>query len=80
MGIDVPPAGLGIQSNDYACPALRFPIDIKDGTITGSLTRVPSADGAMIVEQGNGPVSSPVTGAVQPDGSTTAEWLNYHGS
>jgi hypothetical protein len=76
--IDVPPAGSISQSSDYTCPALRFPIDVKNGVITGSLTRVPSSDGAVVVEQGSGPVSAPVTGTVQPDGSLTAEWLNYH--
>lgn len=74
--VDVPPAGLVSQSNDYACPALRFPINIKDGAITGTLTRVPSENG-VVVEQGSGQDSAPVTGAVQPDGSVTAAWLNY---
>jgi hypothetical protein len=57
---------------------LRFPIAIKDGEISGTLHRVPSTTDGVIVEAGSGPDSAPVTGTVRPDGSVTAEWMNYH--
>jgi hypothetical protein len=76
--VDVPAAGQLNGSSESVCPALRFPIEIKDGHVGGTLTRVPSRTGDVIVEAGKGPVSAPVTGTVQPDGSVTAEWLNYH--
>jgi hypothetical protein len=60
------------------CPALRFPISIKDGQIEGTLHRVPTSTGDVVVEAGAGPDSGPITGTVQPDGSVTADWMNYH--
>jgi len=76
--VDVPAAGNIARENYSVCPALRFAIDIKDGQIRGTLHRVPTATGDVIVEAGNGRDAGPVTGAVQPDGTVTAVWMNYH--
>jgi hypothetical protein len=76
--IDVPASTTIAATADSACPALRFPVQIRDNQVTGVLTRVPSRDGAVIVEAGNGGDAAPVSGTVQPDGTVTAQWENYH--
>lgn len=76
--IDVPASTTIATTGDSACPALRFPVQIRDNQVTGVLTRVPSRDGGVIVEAGNGSDSASVSGTVQPDGTVTAQWENYH--
>jgi YD repeat-containing protein len=76
--VDTPAAGTINGSNYSQCPALRFPIAIKDGQITGELHRVASATGDVIVEAGGGSDAAPITGTVQPDGTVTAQWMDYH--
>jgi hypothetical protein len=68
-----------VPSRDYlahveACPALRFPIEIKDGQVSGVLVPVPSPDAGIIISSGNGDRSAAMTGAVQADGTMTAAW------
>ncbi len=76
--VDVPSAGTISNTNNETCPALRIPIQIRDNRVTGSLQRVATTTGAVIVEPGNGRTSAPVTGTVAPDGTVNAEWQNYH--
>ncbi len=71
--VDVQAADPISQTSDSVCPALRFPVQIKDSQVTGTLTRVPSRDGVMIVEAGKGTDSGPVTGTVQADGTVNAQ-------
>jgi hypothetical protein len=76
--IDLPSSSIISRSDDSACPAVRFPIAIRDGQVFATLTRVPSRDGGVIVEAGGGIASAPVTGMVQADGTVEAQWQNYH--
>jgi hypothetical protein len=76
--IDVPASATIASTADSACPALRFPVQIRDNQVAGVLTRVPTRDGGVIFEAGSGTDSGPVTGTVQPDGTVTAQWENYH--
>jgi hypothetical protein len=78
--VDVPAAGLiNNRSNNEVCPALRIPIQIRNDQVTGTLQRVATATGAVVVEQGAGSGDSgPVTGTVAPDGTVNAQWQNYH--
>ena len=76
--VDVPAVGYMASAGEYRCPALRFPIDIRGGRVTGSLERVPSSDPGVTVESGGGQTSAPVTGSVGANGTVTARWLNYH--
>jgi hypothetical protein len=76
--IDAPSVGFIPRSSDSVCPALRFSVEVTDGQVNGTLTRVPSRDGQLIVEAGTGNDSAAVIGSVQPDGTVTATWENYH--
>ena len=77
--VDVPSAGtINDQSNNSVCPALRIPVRIHDNQVSGSLERVSTTTGAVIVEAGQGRLAAPVTGAVAPDGTVDAQWQNYH--
>jgi len=76
--VDVPAAGYIQYSGEYRCPALRFPLQISDGRVAGTLERVPSDDPGVTVEAGSGQASAPVTGSIGADGTVTASWLNYH--
>lgn len=78
--IDVPASGLVHGTSDSTCPALRFPVRIKDGRVTGMLTRVPARDGELIVEAGAGPDAAPLIGSVQSDGAVQAAWQGFHAS
>jgi hypothetical protein len=74
--VDFPASGFIEATGGQVCPALRLPIDIKDGHVFASLTRMPSVNGIMI-ETEDGPQSTPVTGTVQPDGAVQANWQSY---
>jgi len=74
--VDVPSADFNSTTGASDCPALRFPLQIRDGQVTGVLARVPSSDG-VVVEAENGADSASVTGTVQPDGTVHAEWERY---
>jgi hypothetical protein len=76
--VDVPSGGPLSGGDEALCPALRFTVAIKDSHVTGTLTRVPTRTGGVVVETGTSNVSAPVTGTVQPDGTVAADWLNYH--
>jgi hypothetical protein len=76
--IDIPPSTIISREDESACPALRFPVQIKDGRVTGSLEQVPSAESSLVVENGDGPAASMVTGTVGADGTVDAQWQNYH--
>jgi hypothetical protein len=74
--VDVPSsAGSGTHGGAPACPALRFPVEIKDSVVTGSLERVGTGN---IVGSGYDRNARPINGTVTPDGTVTGEWLNYH--
>lgn len=76
--IDVPSADPVAGTTYSVCAALQFPIQIKDGRVTGSLTEVPAADSSMLVEAGTGRSAAPITGTVDPSGAVQAQWQNYH--
>lgn len=76
--VDVPPAEYNAAAGEYSCPALRFPLKIQNGRVTGQLEPVPSSDPGLTVEAGRGRDSAPVTGSVEADGTVTASWLDYH--
>jgi hypothetical protein len=77
--VDAPAAGQ-VSSSDVTggCEAVRIPFQISDNRVTGSLQRAPYGTGR--VEAGSGGSASPVTGTVQPDGTLTVAWQNYHAS
>lgn len=52
-------------------------MQIRDNQITGSLERVATTTGPVIVERGQGRNARPVTGTVAPDGTVNAQWQNY---
>ena len=74
--VSVPPADFNSTTGASDCPALRFPLQIRDGQVTGVLARVPSSDG-VVVEAESGTDSAPVTGTVQLDGTVHAQWERY---
>jgi hypothetical protein len=76
--VDVPAANYIESAGAYRCPALRFPLQIQDGHITGMLTRVPTSNPGVTVEAGRGPDAAPVTGTVGDGGIVAARWLDYH--
>jgi hypothetical protein len=79
--VDVPSAGTINGSNNMVCPALRIPVQIRDNEVTGTLQRVETTTGAVIVEAGNNNASAgPVAGTVAPDGTVNAHWQNYRAS
>jgi hypothetical protein len=78
--VDVPPSPTLPESSESVCPALRFPVRIADGRLMGALTRVPSNVGGAVIEQGSGPRSAPIAGAIEADGTLHAQWENYHAS
>ncbi len=72
--VDFPSGPLVSGTNQSTCPALRLRADIKDGQVSGSLTRFFPGN---VVENDRGPASSPVTGTVHPDGTVEAYWLGW---
>ena len=72
--VDFPPSPVISGESELVCPALRLRADVKDGEISGSLTRFQPGN---IVENDAGRASSPVTGMVHPDGSVEAYWLGW---
>src|ERR1700685_3744379 len=66
--VDVPSSPMIGRTSEAACPALRLPVRIERGQVTGELTRVPSRAGAMMLESGEGADAAPVTGEVEADG------------
>jgi hypothetical protein len=79
--VDIPASTPISSSYTSTCPADRFPLEIRDNQIIGSLHRVLN-DGSerTAVESGSGRDARPVLGSVQPDGSVTAQWENYKAS
>lgn len=75
--VDVPAAGFNSTTSNYACPALRLPIQIESSRVVGSLERVSTTTGAVIVQAGNDRAATPVSGSVAPDGTVRAQWENY---
>lgn len=78
--IVLPAVGTAYQTAAATCPALQMNVQIKNSQVIGELVRVPSNTGALVVQSGEGRASAPVTGAVQPNGQVTAEWMNYNAS
>jgi hypothetical protein len=77
--VDAAPAAQTSSSDVPAgCDAVRLPFKVVDNQITGSLQRAPYGTGR--VEGGSGSSAAPITGTVQPDGTFTAQWQNYHGT
>jgi hypothetical protein len=73
--IDVPPSKVTGSNPAPTCPALRLPVTIADGEVSGSLKRGTTLN---TVKGGAGPDSAPVTGTIAPDGTVRAQWENYH--
>jgi hypothetical protein len=76
--VDVPASQTLAGNTQPACPASRFPLEIRDNVVYGSLERVYSGGSSSVVETGTDKNARPVFGTVQPDGSVTAAWLDYH--
>jgi len=75
--LDVPPSSTIARVDGSSCPALRLPVQVMNGQVTGMLHRVPSADDTDMVEAGAGPYAAPVTGQVSADGAVEAQWQGY---
>jgi len=78
--LDFPAAGFIENADQYVCPALRLPLEVRGGQVIGALHRVPSTTAGSEIEAGGGPNSVPVTGTVQPNGTVNAQWGPYHAS
>jgi hypothetical protein len=76
--LDFPAAGFIENADEYACPALRLPLEVQGGQVIGALHRVPSTTAGTEIEAGGGPNSVLVTGTVQPNGIVNAQWGPYH--
>ena len=74
--IDLPPSAITGGNPDPTCPALRFPIRIKDNSINASLERVPSVN-PNVIGPGYSGNAIPVKGSVDSSGMLTASWQRY---
>jgi len=74
--IDVP-ATMDGDGRNPTCAALRFPLEVKDNLVGGSLERI-YAGGYNVVERGYDSNATPISGSVQADGTVTFEWEGYH--
>jgi hypothetical protein len=74
--VDAPAAGGAIGAEgQYICPALRLPLEVKNGEVTGTLERT---QGNEIVAGNTNPSAAPVSGTVSPNGTVNVMWLNFH--
>jgi hypothetical protein len=76
--VDVPASQTLAGNTQPACPASRFPLEVRDNVVYGSLERVFTGGSSPVVETGTDRNARPVVGSVQPDGSVSATWLGYH--
>jgi peptidoglycan-associated lipoprotein len=74
--IDVP-ADIISAHGDPTCPALRLRVQITDSQLYGNFRRS-DPEMSNVVENGGRSGASQVFGSVQPDGTITAQWQNFH--
>lgn len=75
--IDVPADTISGDDSDPTCPALRLRVQIIDNQVFGNFKRSPP-EMSNVVENGGRGGASRVSGSVQPDGTLTAQWQNFH--
>jgi outer membrane protein OmpA-like peptidoglycan-associated protein len=75
--IDVPADRITADDGAPTCPALRLRVQITDNQVSGNFRRS-YPEPQNIVSNGGRNDASRVTGNVQPDGSMTAQWQNFH--
>lgn len=79
---EAPPVagGSGDPYDLNSCAGVRFQVDIKDSQVVGNLRMAPYAGGSDVggnVTSSPGRGSSPIQGAVQPDGTVNAQWQSF---
>lgn len=73
--LDAPEAGGAIGAEgQYTCPALRLPLEVKNGRVIGELHRTASNN----IVAGAAPNATPIHGAVKADGDVDVTWQGFH--